>query len=376
MSTLINGIDKAARRARDAVRRRRLESGESGWGSPVVPPPVLTSRANQPRRVAIVGAGRQGATLAVAATKVVGAQIVGLADMDLDRLTEVARLVGLDDDRCYSDASTMFERSPIDLAIIATTAPFHIELAQQAKRSGIRRILLEKPIDISYRDAARFVAECESDGVLLGVNYSRRWLNDYRSIAAAIRAGQIGPVRIITAQTGAGELAMLGSHYLDLCRWLLDSEPVSVSAQLHPPVRANARGADYDDPTGHVVVRFASGARAYLDFEDDLPRSDAVVTIRGDHGMIVVEENGEVWTLRSRSTRNWTFPYADQFRPMPIATRVVFGMLTDDDAACTGTDGLAALEFILAAHHSSRAGGQAVALPLTAEQRGLVVRFP
>ena len=51
-------------------------------------------------------------------------------------------------------------------------------------------------------------------------------------------------------------------------------------------------------------------------------------------------------------------------------------MLTQDLAACTGSDGLAALDAVLAAHHSSADGGRRVALPLTEAQRELVVRFP
>lgn len=117
-------------------------------------------------------------------------------------------------------------------------------------------------------------------------------------------------------------------------------------------------------------------ARAYIDVEDDVPRGDAVVTLRGDHGMIVIDENREEWTMRAHSTRLWTFPNAEPFRPVAVSTRVLHGMLTEPTAACTGRDGLAALEVVLAAHHSARDGGRVVALPLTDEQRALVVNFP
>ena len=100
------------------------------------------------------------------------------------------------------------------------------------------------------------------------------------------------------------------------------------------------------------------------------------MTLRGDLGTIVIEENREVWTMLAASTRSWTFPNAGQFRPAAISARVVHGMLTDPTAACTGRDGLAALEVVLAAHHSHRDGGRTVGLPLTDEQRALVVNFP
>jgi predicted dehydrogenase len=375
VASLGKRVEKAAKKVRDDARRRRLEAGESGWGAPLVPDPVVPP-AHRPARVAVIGAGRQGGHLAHAAAAIDGAELVAIADLDGERSTALAREVGLDAGRCGPDAATLLAEHPADLVAVATTAPHHVALGRVAKAAGARRILLEKPIDTSYADAAAFVAECQADGVVLGVNYIRRWLADHRAVVAAVDAGQIGPVRIITAQVGAGELAMLASHYVDFARQVLHQEPVSVSAQLRPREGGNQRGDQYDDPTGHLVVRFSDGARAYIDVEDDLPRSDAVVTLRGDHGMIVIEENREVWSLRAQSTRTWTFPMAGQFRPRPIAVRVVHGMLVDDVAACTGADGLAALEVILAAHHSSADGGRAVALPLTDEQRALVVHFP
>lgn len=375
MSSLSTRIEKAAKQARDAARRRRMEAGESGWGAPVLPPPVLPASPGQPRRVAVVGAGRQGETLAQATKAVLGAELVGLADLDPERLAAVGAGVGLDPSQLHTDAAALFAATPVDLAVIATTAPSHVALARLATAAGIRRVLIEKPIDNSYAAAADLVAECAADGTFLAVNYSRRWQPDFHSIVAAVAAGQIGPVRIITAQTGAGELAMLASHYVDFCRMLLGAEPVDVSAQLRPRSGVNQRGATYDDPTGNLTVRFSTGTRAFIDVGDDVPRGDAVVTIRGDHGMIIIEESREQWLLRAQSGRTWTFPFASQFRPTVIASRVIAGVLAEDTPSCSGADALVALEVVLAAIHSSADGARTVALPLTDDQRGLATRF-
>lgn len=374
MSSLTTRIEKAARQARDVARRRRLESGESGWGTPVLPPPVLPAKPGQPRRVAVVGAGRQGQILAAAVTSITGAELVGLADLDADRLSSTGSTLGLDPAQLHHDAADLFGSTPVDLAVIATTAPSHVALGRVATAAGIRRVLIEKPIDNSYEAAATFVTECEADGTALSVNYSRRWQPDFHGIVAAVAAGQIGTVRIITAQTGAGELAMLASHHVDLCRMLLGAEPVDVSAQLRPTSGVNQRGAEYDDPTGNLTVRFSTGARAFIDVGEG-PRTDSVVTIRGDHGLIVIEESREQWLLRAESGRTWTFPFASQFRPKVIASRVIAGVLAEEVPSCSGADGLAALEVVLAALHSSADGARTVSLPLTDDQRAIATRF-
>ncbi|MEZ5203432.1 MAG: Gfo/Idh/MocA family oxidoreductase [Acidimicrobiales bacterium] len=288
MSSLSTQVQKSAKRVRENARRRRLEAGESGWGAPVVPDPVLPPTA-RPGRVVVVGAGRQGGRLAEGTAKVAGAELVGVVDLDVERARAFGARFGVSAEACGSDLAAVLAAHPAELVAVATTAPHHVAVGRQAVAAGARRVLLEKPIDNSYPDAAAFVEECEQAGVVLGVNYIRRWLVDHLAVLAAVRAGQIGPVRLITAQVGAGELAMLASHYVDFARQVLGTEPVAVSAELRDPVGGNRRGDEWDDPTGHLLVRFACGGRAYIDVEDDLPRGDAVVTLR-DLGMIVIEE--------------------------------------------------------------------------------------
>ena len=168
---------------------------------------------------------------------------------------------------------------------------------------------------------------------------------------------------------------MLGSHYVDFCRMIVRGDAVDVTARLGPRTGENQRGAEFEDPTGNLTVTFTGGERAFIDFGEDVPRGDSVVTIRGDEGLIVIEENKEVWTLRGRSGRTWTFPFAAAFRPAPIALRVVYGGLAEDMMACNGEDALAALEVVKAALHSSSDGSRVVTLPLDAAQASLPTRF-
>jgi predicted dehydrogenase len=368
-------VRTGAKQVRNAYRQRRMEAGESGWGAPVAPPPVLAAR-NLPARVVIVGAGIQGGVLAQSTANLEGAELVGIADLDVGRARDLAAKVGLDPERTGDDLAAMVARERPELVCVATTAPSHVALGRVALDAGVKRILLEKPIDTSYADAAAFVEACRAEGVVLGVNYFRRWAVDPAAVRDAVRANAIGPVQIITAQLGASDLAMIGSHFIDLCRFYLDDEIATVSANLHESGRVNVRGAQFDDPTGHLLVTFRKGARAFIDFDDGIPKNDFVITLRGEDGLIVVEEGQRRWMLRARSTRTWTFPMVSGLEPVPSNTRVLHGMLSSDAANCTGDDGLAGLDAVLAAHHSSAEGGRRISLPLTDDQRSLVVNFP
>ncbi|MCU1372472.1 MAG: putative oxidoreductase [Ilumatobacteraceae bacterium] len=372
----MSGLVRAgAKQVRGAYRQRQLEAGESGWGAPVAPPPVVPAK-HRPARVVVIGAGIQGGILAQGTVALEGAELVGIADLDTDRARALAAKVGLAPAGVSADAAALIARERPELVCVATTAPSHVALGRVALDTGVRRILLEKPIDISYDDAVAFDAAARAAGAVVGVNYFRRWAVDPAAVRDAVRSGAIGRVQIVTAQLGASDLAMIGSHFIDLCRFFLDEEIASVSANLHESGRVNVRGADFEDPTGHVLLTFAGGARAFIDFDDGIPKNDFVITLRGEDGIIVIEEGQLRWSLRARSTRTWTFPMATGNAPVLCNARVLHGMLTGDVAACTTADGLAALDAVLAAHHSSADGGRRVALPLTHEQRQLVVRFP
>lgn len=313
--------------------------------------------------------------MASAVTDVVGAELVGLADLDRERVDAVADRLRLAPERRFADVAEMFASGPIDLAIIATTAPSHAVLAQLALDAGIKRVLVEKPIDNSYADAAALVAAADAAGAQLAVNHFRHWQPDNRAMLDVVRSGRLGPIRIVAGLIGSGELAMQASHHVDWARTIVGAEPVEVSARLRTPEAPNRRGAQFEDPTGDLVVRFSNGARAFIDVGDDLPRGDGLIIVRGDLGYLQAEENREVWTVRAESGRTWTFPYATSIRPAAVSPRVVHGVLTDDRPASSGADALVALEVVLAAMHSQADGGRPVALPLTDAQRALPTRF-
>jgi predicted dehydrogenase len=271
------------------------------------------------------------------------------------------------------------DAAPLDLVCVATTAPSHVQLGRLALRAGVRRILLEKPMDAALLDARAFDTECRAAGVKLSVNYSRRWMPDYQAIQRCIGRGMIGRPRSICVMVGKGELAMHASHYFDLCRHLLGSEPEAILGQFDATTEVNARGAEYEDPSGHCVVRFRCGSRAYVDFSSDMEAKDPFVVVKGTTGRITIDERRGEWSMQSRSQRIWQFPFAEPMSAAGSVARVVADVLSsslEEAAPCSGADGVAALEMILGAHVSHREGGRWVALPLPPAQAGLVMRFP
>ena len=369
MSDIKTLISKALKLSRNEFRRRRLEAGEAGWGQPVpLPPQPPGIGSDKTYRVCVIGAGAQGRAQCQGLQAVKGIEIAGLADINPEVLRQAGEALKLPAERRYSDAAAMLAQvGEYDLVSVATTAPSHIALGRIALAAGAKRIILEKPIANALPAARDFVAACAAAEARLAVNHSRRWTLDYRAIKRCVEANQIGAPRHLSIAIGKAEVAMLGTHYFDLCRFLLDSEPAWVIGSLEPVVEVNTRGNVYRDPSGFCLFGFQNGARAFIDFSSDLLSKDPLVTLKGTLGRITVDEKRASWSLQSQSQRVWHFPFAEPFKASSLFARVATETLTAAPIACDGRDGLAALAMTIGVHLSHQRWQQPVAFPLPDE---------
>ena len=362
---------------RKEVRRRCLEVGEAGWGKPAPQPARLSGlSAAKTFRVGVIGAGAQGLAQCQGMLNVKGLEIAGLADVNPERLKK-AKSLGLPSEIYFEDAARMLkETSPLDLVCVATTAPLHVKLGRLALSSGVKCILLEKPIDTSLSEARAFAEECRLAAAKLVVNYSRRWGLDYRAIKRCIAKNFIGDVKSVSVMIGKGELAMHASHYFDLCRYLFASEPTWVTSRLEPLSQVNVRGTEYHDPSGFCLFGFRNGARAFFDFSSDMVVKDPFLTVKGSFGRISIDEQRMFWTLQGRSQRVWNIPFAEPLKSSTLFSRVAADVLSNSPAGASGEDGVAALEMVVASYLSNQRGGQNVTLPLSAAEGEIGIKFP
>ena len=154
----------------------------------------------------------------------------------------------------------------------------HAEPCIEATRNG-KHVLCEKPLGLSAEESHRMWREAEEAGVvhLCGFNY--RFVPAVRLVRQLLEAGELGDVvhfrarylqswgweadesvwRFDPAQAGTGALGDLGTHIIDLARYLV-GEVSSVSAV----VRTVVEGRQVDD---HFVatVEFENGVAGTLE---------------------------------------------------------------------------------------------------------------
>ena len=154
----------------------------------------------------------------------------------------------------FAEAVTDWREQVADerVGLFDNTGPnaLHPEPTIAAARNG-KHVLCEKPLATSADDAHRMWTEAERAGVLHMTGFNYRFVPAVRLARELLEAGDLGEVvhfrasylqswgwdadeslwRFDPAQAGSGVLGDLGSHVVDLARYLV-GEPASVSARM------------------------------------------------------------------------------------------------------------------------------------------------
>ena len=161
--------------------------------------------------IAILGCGKVAHLHAKAVQELPNARLAGVWSRTKQTATDFADQYQVP---AYTDVAELIKKEKIDLAIVCTPHPFHLEPAQQAAIQGAH-ILVEKPLASTLEDADKIISTCRKAGVKLGVVSQRRWFEPVLRAKKAIEDGKIGrPV--------LGTVNMLGwrdKSYYDADKW-------------------------------------------------------------------------------------------------------------------------------------------------------------
>ena len=201
----------------------------------------------------------------------------------------------------FYDYKKAINKSNVDGIIISTYGPSHYEIIEYAIKKNIKYIVCEKPFTTSVKHADDLVKLLKSSNTRLNVNYLRRYSPIYKKLKIDLKDKKIiGSPRSIVITSGAGGISALGTHFLDLCRLILDSKVKSVYAYPIDKKLPNPRGVQFKDPGGYVLLNFENETRAFIDMGDDLGVQPKIEII-GEYGRIEIDELNNKLLVRSRT---------------------------------------------------------------------------
>ena len=326
-------------------------------------------------RFGVLGAGRIGQVHARAIASVEGADLVAIAE-PVDAAAKAAQA------RFGCELRTIDQiaaSDDIDAVVICTPTDTHADLIEQFARAG-KAVFCEKPVDLNVDRVKQALATVEAEGATLMVGFNRRFDPDFMAVKAAIDAGRIGAVEMVTItsrdpgappydyiKVSGGIFRDMTIHDFDMARWLLGEEVETVTAQasvLTDPKIGEL--GDYDSV--NVILRTASGKQCVITNSRRASYGyDQRIEVLGSAGSVSAENHREA-NIEIANDGGYTRPpllnffmiryiaaYANEIAAFVAA--VAEGAATPT----TGLDGLRALELAEAALASARTG-QAVRL--------------
>ncbi|MBN9022720.1 MAG: Gfo/Idh/MocA family oxidoreductase [Rhizobiales bacterium] len=191
-------------------------------------------------RAVLVGCGLMSRAWLEAVREVEGLEIVGLADIDVDRAASRAAEFGLADAVVGADAAAVIDATRPDIVFDVVVPDARHDLALLALRRGCH-VLTEKPMAASLAEAEAIIAAAAEAGRLHAVVQNRRYHPGIRRIRRFLEAGAIGTLTsvhcdfFIAPHFGGFHEAMdhvllldMAIHTFDAARYMIGAAPTAV----------------------------------------------------------------------------------------------------------------------------------------------------
>ena len=274
----------------------------------------------------------------------------------------------------YVDYQSMLHAERLDVVSVCTPTALHHEMVLAAVKAGVRAVFCEKPLAATPEQAAVMVEVCQSAGVLLAVNHTRRWESIYVRAKQLVEEGAIGRIEAIVGYY-PGKVFTMGTHLFDLMRffggdvqWVCGQSP-------------DSRIASDEEGSLSGQLQFRSGAtgciisgwdRSNHVFELDLVGSTGRLRLSGDGAAMDLSRftesprySGYRELAKGEEIGRCGREEQSQGSRLVTAMRDVIDCIgTGRQPACSGQDGLAAVDIACALRESVAHGNSRVELPL------------
>jgi 1,5-anhydro-D-fructose reductase (1,5-anhydro-D-mannitol-forming) len=322
-------------------------------------------------RWGLIGASTIAAQHMIAAIRANGGDAVAVMSASADRAATFAR------DHAIAHGTSRLDdllgSDDVDAVYISTTNELHRDQVFAAAAAG-KHVLCEKPLALTLDDARAMVERCRARGVVMGTNHHLRNAATHRAMREAIKAGRIGrPLfarvfhavylppnlqgwRIEKPEAGGGVILDITVHDADTLRFVLDDEPVAVTAMTS----RGGMGREGLEDGVMGALRFASGLVAQ--FHDAFTTRYATTgfEVHGEAGSLIGTDcmtqapKGDI-VLRSKDGETrLAIDHENLYaRSVRLFQEAVAGR---GSPAASGEDGIKSLSVALSTREAARAG--------------------
>jgi len=252
----------------------------------------------------VVGVGTWGETHAKVYAAHPDARLVAVCDVNEQRARQVAEQYGAES--AYTDFEEVMADPGVEAVSIATPDFAHLAPVQSAAAHG-KHILVEKPLATTVEDAEKICDVVRDAGVKAMVDFHNRWNPTMYEAKQIVERGEIGypvsaymklqdtiyvPTKMLSWSARSSVLWFIGSHGLDLLRWILGDEVRTVYSVSRSRV---LKGMGIATPDFyHTILQFKNGPVAIMDAGWVLPETepftgDFKFDLVGSEGAVIID---------------------------------------------------------------------------------------
>ncbi|MDO7907593.1 Gfo/Idh/MocA family oxidoreductase [Paenibacillus sp. JX-17] len=179
-------------------------------------------------------------------------QFAAVSDVHGEAMAQAGDRLGIPESKRYADFQALIEDPDVDAVVSVTPNNVHANIISCCLQAG-KPFLSEKPFTLNFEEAIPLLELYEKRPVPAMLGFSYRYTPAFRYARQLVKSGRLGTVRHFSIQylqgfgvpsrqvpymwrynkaiTGTGALGDLGSHMIDMARFLF-GEFEEVSAQL------------------------------------------------------------------------------------------------------------------------------------------------
>lgn len=169
------------------------------------------------------------------------AHLVAISDINAARCKSLGEKFRVPN--CYEDYRTLLENKAVDAVSVCTPPDMHAEIAIAAAQAG-KHVLCEKPMAVTVEDTDKMIEAAQKNNVKLMVGHSLRYSENFRTVRRLLADGVVGKAILARLElfsggpvvwpsvskfftrkgAGGGVLLNVGTHAVDLLRWIIGDE--------------------------------------------------------------------------------------------------------------------------------------------------------
>jgi UDP-N-acetyl-2-amino-2-deoxyglucuronate dehydrogenase len=253
--------------------------------------------------VGIIGCGAMFGVHAFPLHTIPNVEVKAVCDIKPSAREAASRLFQCD---TYEDYKEMLKRDDIDVVHVMTPHYLHAPMVIDAANAG-KHVLCEKPMSINMEDAKAEIEAGRCNHVTIGVISQNRYNSASVAIKEALENGSLGKVvgeRILLAwfkpneyyknsdwhgtwdKEGGSLIIDQAIHILDLARWFVNDEIVSVEASIgnrnHPVIET--------EDTAEGLIKYRNGVQSVFYATNNYTyNSPVMVEIHCEKGTALME---------------------------------------------------------------------------------------